>query len=174
VGLLFQGWYGLARVLVAGVLGYVALVFFLRASGKRTLSKMNAFDLVVTVALGSSFGTVLLSKQVAILEGVLAFGLLVGLQYAVAWASVRSRRVERAVKSQPTLVFFRGEFLRATLRQERVTESEIRAALREQGYGSLAEVEAVVLATAGELSVIRKRGPEGDDTMSDVHGAKGP
>jgi uncharacterized membrane protein YcaP (DUF421 family) len=41
------------RVVAVGVPAYFVLVFFLRIAGKRTLSKMNAFDLVVTVALGS-------------------------------------------------------------------------------------------------------------------------
>jgi len=50
--MVFQDWGGVLRVLAAGVLGYAALVLVLRISGKRTLSKMNAFDLVVTVALG--------------------------------------------------------------------------------------------------------------------------
>ena len=49
------------------------LVIFLRLSGKRTLSKMNAFDLVVTVALGSTLATVLLTKDVALADGALAF-----------------------------------------------------------------------------------------------------
>ena len=48
---LFDGWEGVARVLVVGTIAYVALVVLLRVTGKRTLSKMNAFDLVVTVAL---------------------------------------------------------------------------------------------------------------------------
>ena len=50
----FSGWDGLLRTLVIGVLAYVILILFLRISGKRTLAKMNAFDFVVTVALGSS------------------------------------------------------------------------------------------------------------------------
>jgi len=78
-----------------GVLAYVALVVFLRVSGKRTLSKMNAFDLVVTVALGSTLATVLLSKDVALAEGVLAFALLISLQFVVTWSSVRARWVRQ-------------------------------------------------------------------------------
>jgi hypothetical protein len=74
----FSGWDGLLRTLVVGVLAYVVLVGFLRLSGKRTLSKMNAFDLVVTVALGSTLATILLSKDVALAEGALAFALLIG------------------------------------------------------------------------------------------------
>ncbi len=55
--------------MVVVVLAYLALVFLLRISGKRTLSKMNAFDLVVTVALSSTLATMLLSKSVALLPG---------------------------------------------------------------------------------------------------------
>ena len=90
--LFFNGWNGLLRTLVIGVFAYAALVGLLRLSGKRTLSKMNAFDLVVTVALGSTLATVLLSKDVALLEGVLAFAVLIGLQFLVTWSSVRARR----------------------------------------------------------------------------------
>jgi uncharacterized membrane protein YcaP (DUF421 family) len=51
---LFHSWFGLLRVLVVGTLAYAGLVVFVRISGKRTLSKMNAFDFVVTVAMGST------------------------------------------------------------------------------------------------------------------------
>lgn len=74
----FDGWYGIARVLVIGSAAYVALIALLRISGKRTLSKLNAFDLVVTVALGSTLATILLSKDVALAEGIAAFVVLVG------------------------------------------------------------------------------------------------
>ena len=56
----FNGWGNLLRVIVVGLLAYATLIFFLRISGNRTLSKMNAFDLIVTVALGSTLATVLL------------------------------------------------------------------------------------------------------------------
>lgn len=45
-------------MLVIGVLAYASLILLLRASGKRTLSKMNAFDFIVTVALGSTLASV--------------------------------------------------------------------------------------------------------------------
>ena len=90
--MLFDSWYDLLRVLIVGVCAYVGLVALLRLTGKRTLSKMNAFDLIVTVALGSTLATVLLSGDVSLAEGMLALALLCALQYAVAFASVRSGR----------------------------------------------------------------------------------
>src|SRR5919106_4441321 len=90
LAMLFDSWAGLGRVLLVGTLAYAALVLLLRISGKRTLTKLNAFDLAVTVALGSTLATVLLSSSVALAEGVLALGLLISLQYLITWLSVRS------------------------------------------------------------------------------------
>ena len=77
--MLFQGWSGIGRTALISVTAYAALVLFLRISGKRTLSKLNAFDLVVTVALGSTLATILLSQDVALAEGLTALGMLIGL-----------------------------------------------------------------------------------------------
>lgn len=150
----FDGWGGLVRVAVAGLLAYVFLIVALRLSGKRTLSKMNSFDFVVTIALGSTLATVLLSREVPLAEGLTALLLLIGLQYAIAWASARSPWISRTVKSEPRILFYRGDFLRDAMRAERVTEGEIRAAARQQGRASLEEVEAVVLETEGDLSFV--------------------
>jgi len=152
----FDGWAGLLRVLVIGTLAYAALVLLLRVTGKRTLSKMNAFDLVVTVALGSTLATVLLSKDVALAEGVLAFVLLILLQFAITWLSVRSERVQALVKAEPRLLLHHGRLLHGALRRERMTEEEVRAAVRSQGIASLNEVAAVVLETDGSISVLRR------------------
>jgi uncharacterized membrane protein YcaP (DUF421 family) len=164
----FAGWTGPLRVLVVGTLAYAALVFLLRVSGKRTLSKMNAFDLVVTVALGSTFATVLLSKSVALVEGVLAFALLIFLQLAITWLSVRSEAFQGFVKARPRLLLHRGRLLPGALEEERVTEEEVRAALRAQGVASLEEAGAVVLETDGSFSVLKSIGEGGASTLANV------
>ena len=152
----FDTWTGLLRVPVVGTLAYVALVLFIRVSGKRTLTKLNAFDLVVTVALGSTLATVLLSNSVALAEGVLAMALLIFLQFAITWVSVRSTRFESLVKSEPTLVLRDGMFLDAALRSQRVTRDEVLSVLRSQGVSDVAKVHAVVLETDGSMSVLKE------------------
>lgn len=166
----FNSWHALLRVVVVGVLAYAALVVMLRVSGKRTLAKMNAFDLVVTVALGSTLATVLLSKDVALAEGVLAFATLIALQFAVAWLSVRSTAVREAVKSEPALLLFQGRYLDDALRRERVSREEVRAAIRAAGQASLSEVTAVVLETDGTFSVVRGE-VDGSGSLEDVREA---
>jgi len=131
---------------------------------KATLSKTNAFDFVVTIAIGSTLATVLLSRKTTLSEGALAFALLIGLQFVVTWLSVRARWVRRLVTGEPLLMLYRGDFLPTALRQARTTENEVRAAVRSAGFMSLEEVEAVVLETDGSFSVIRQ-GPEIDSSM---------
>jgi uncharacterized membrane protein YcaP (DUF421 family) len=157
----FDSWFGVLRVLVVGTLAYATLVLLLRISGKRTLAKLNAFDLIVTVALGSTLATVLLSKSVALVEGLAAFALLAGLQYAVAWFSVRSPRFSDLVKSEPTLLLHRGQFLEGAMRAQRVTRAEVLAALRSSGAAEPAQVAAVVLETDGSLSIVQGSGQSG-------------
>lgn len=150
----FDGWSGVWRTVVVGVLAYIALVVLLRVSGKRTLSKMNAFDLVVTVALGSTLATILLSQDVALAEGTTAFAILLLLQWIVAWTSARSRAVRGLVKSEPTLLVHKGELLDEALKRKRVAPDEVMQAIRSQGYADLGKVAAVVLETDGSFSVI--------------------
>ncbi len=146
----------LLRVALMGVMAYVALVLLLRVSGRRTLSKMNAFDLVVTVALGSILATVILNPGVTLAQGSLAFGLLIAMQYVLTWSSVRWPWVRRLVTGEPALLLYRGEPLPDALLRARVTMDELRSAVRAAGLASLNEVEAVVLETEGSLSVVRR------------------
>lgn len=166
----FDSWTGLLRVLVVGTLAYGALVFLLRVSGKRTLSKMNAFDFIVTVALGSTLATVLLSKDVALAEGVLAFAVLIFLQLAITWLSTRSERFQGFIKAEPRLLLHDGRMLASALQQERVTEDEVRAAVRAEGMTSLEEAGTVVLETDGSFMVLpRQQGVEAS-ALSNVRG----
>lgn len=167
---MFDDWGGLVRVAVVGLLAYAGLVLLLRISGKRTLSKMNAFDLVVTVALGSTLATILLSSAVALAEGLLAFVVLISLQFVVTWLSTRTATVRRLVKNEPRLMVYEGKLLPEALRAERVTEEEIEAALRQQGMADLEDVGAAVLETDGSVTVVPRSGLGGGSALGNVVG----
>ena len=165
----FDGWTGILRVIVVGTLAYAALVLVLRVTGKRTLSKMNAFDFIVTVALGSTLATVLLSKSVALAEGLAALLLLCLLQFVVTFLSVRSESFQKLMKAKPALLYHRGHFIEDAMRRERVTREEVLAALRQQGHTGTDSVAAVVLETDGSLSIL-KSGEEGHEAVDPVRG----
>lgn len=164
----FDSWTDLGRILVVGVMAYLGMVFLLRISGKRTLSKMNAFDFIVTVALGSTLATVLLSKDVALAEGILAFALLIFLQYIITWLSVRSSTVFQLIKANPELLFYQGQFLESAMKQERVNEAEIRTAVRTSGIANLEDVAAVVLETDGTFTVLSNLANGASSSLANV------
>ena len=152
---LFGDWTSMLRVALVGVLAYVALVAFVRISGKRTLSKMNAFDFLVTIALGSTLSSAVLDSSISLAESALAFALLIGLQYCASWSMLRWRPVRRLLQSQPTLLAYGGRFIEPALRSQRVAEDDIHAALRSAGLADMSDVLAVVLESDGSLSVVR-------------------
>lgn len=166
--LFFDSWMSLFRTLVVGLLAYCALVACLRISGNRTLSKMNAFDLVVTVALGSTLATVLLNKDVVLAEGVLAFALLIGLQFVLTWCSVRVGWVRKAVTGEPAVLVYQGQLLQSAMRQARVTHNEVLAAIRAAGLAELAQVQALVLETDGSMSVVKAEPQAVADSLADL------
>lgn len=167
----FQGWEGIVRTLVVGFLAYASLVCFLRISGKRTLAKLNAFDLVVTVALGSILSSILLQQSVPLADGIAALALLIGLQYLVTASSVRWDALARGVRSSPSLLVRKGEFCKDTMRRERVTEREVLSAVRASGVSGVEAAAAVVLESDGTLSVIQG---DGDSQESGHEPLSGP
>lgn len=150
----FESWTSLGQTILTGVIAYTVLVLTLRVSGKRTLAKMNAFDLVVTVALGSTLSTVLVSRQVPLADGIAALLLLVALQLTVAWTSVRWRAFEQVVKSDPSLLLYRGQYRPHEMRRQRVSDEEVRAAIRGAGLSEPSDAGAVILESDGSFSVI--------------------
>lgn|SRR5690606_911850 len=171
--MLFDTWADLARVAAVGLFSYGALVVILRLSGKRSLAKFNIFDFVVTVALGSVLATILLSSEVSLSEGVLAFVILTMLQWIVSSLSLRARWFKALIRSDPRLVFRDGSFLEQAMREERLTHGDIEAAIRQKGRGGLTDIAAVVLETDGELSVIAKASEGDRSVIRSLDGAAG-
>jgi uncharacterized membrane protein YcaP (DUF421 family) len=164
----FDTWESIARTTIITLLAYLILIYLLRISGKRTLSKMNAFDFIVTIALGSTLASVLLNKDVALADGILAFMLLIGLQYAISALAVRSKKISNIVKATPTLLVYKGRELKQAMRKERINEDELYAVVREKGLSSVKEVDAVVLETDGSLTLIRQVHDWDSETMKKV------
>jgi len=150
--MLFQNWEGIVRTILVGVLAYLTLVLFLRISGKRTLAKLNAFDLVVTVALGSTLSAILLNESIALAEGATGLALLIAMQWLVAFFSVRSKGFAKIVRSEPTLLARNGQFCDAALQKERITRDEALSALRASGGRGIEDVESLILESDGTIS----------------------
>lgn len=167
---LFGSWDAILHTLITGTLSYFGLVVWLRISGKRTLSKWNSFDFVVTIAFGSILASALLSKNTSLFQAMVSIGLLVGLQYLLTWLAVRTDTVQTLIKAEPTLLAFKGELLDTTLKNKRVAKGEVLAAIRLSGCGSIEAVDAVILETDGSFSVIENLDLTAASALRDVQG----
>jgi uncharacterized membrane protein YcaP (DUF421 family) len=156
--LFFDNWSVLARTVIIAATAYPAMLIILRMTGQRTLTQMNAFDLIVTVALGSTLASVITSKDISLSQGLAAFFLLAGMQFGLSWIASRSDKWEHILNGEPVLLVYQGKLLGDALRRTRLTNDEIMAALRSQGLGALGDVETVVLETNGRLSVVPMNG----------------
>ena len=165
----FGSWEAIGMTLATSVVAYLFVVVVLRTSGKRTLAKLNAFDFVVTIALGSLLANVAVARSLPLTEGLVALSALVVLQFVVAKTSSRWPFVRRAVTSSPTAVLVAGRLEPEAMRASRITRDEVAAAIRKEGYGSLEEIEVVVFETDGSFSVIARRGTA--SALDDVVGA---
>ena len=167
---LFKSWSALGKTLLLAVLIYPLLIAILRVGGKRTLSKMNAFDFIVAVAIGSLLASTILSTA-SLAEGLGAIAALVAFQTLITWLSVRSDRFEALVKSQPTLVFHDGRYLEGAMRSQRVTREEIRNAIRTSSSASVEDTAAVVLESDGSFSVLSTVESGKTEALAGVDGA---
>src|SRR3954447_20537630 len=166
-----DGWMPILRVMVVGTLSYIAVVALLRYFGKRALTKMNAFDMVVTVAVGSSFSSAVMSKSISLADGVAAFILLLVLQRLFATLSIHMGWFGRYLKAQPLLIVYRGLILWDAARKEQLGELEILGGLRNHGVAAVEDVLAMVLEPDGSFSVIEMSAAPGTKlptTLKDV------
>ena len=171
---LFSGWESIGRVALMASLGYVGLLLLLRASGKRTIAKMNVFDFVVTVALGSVLANAILSPEVSVADVMTAFAVLIFLQFVFSILTRRSKRLEQMINGRPTILLQRGHLLDDQLKRQRVTQEEVRAAVRSAGVGKLEDLDAVVLETDRVFTVLREVPQEEQErtTLCDVDGVR--
>lgn len=143
----------LLAIVLTGFGIYIALVIFTRLSGKRTFSKMSSFDFAVTVALGSILATVIISKSVSLTQGIMGLAILYFIQIIVAYAR-RYKVVRQAIDNKPSFLMKDGEVLYDNLKKCKVTESDLKAKLREANVIELKEVKAVVFESTGDISVL--------------------
>lgn len=151
----FKSMDSIKQIIIMAPLVYFSIIIILRTSGKRTLSDLNAFDFVVTVTIGSIAATTILSVDTTFADGITALVSLVILQYIVAKLDAHFKFVSKVLKSDPTLVYYEGDFLEDNMKKMRITKQDIIQETRQTGGTVLENVQAVILESNGKLSIIK-------------------
>lgn len=163
----FEDWPSIGRVAITTVVAFITLFLFVRISGKRTLAKLNAFDFVVSIALGSTLSDIMLN-MIPILEGAIVLFLIISLQYLFAWLARTSPKMERLINTVPQIVYHNETFYEKTMSREAITKEEVYAAIRSAGIDQITDVKAVIMELNGTMSVIRKTSQNGPSSLDDL------
>ena len=166
----FNDWNTLGETVILATLAYIGIVLFLRISGKRTLSQMDAFDLVVTVAVGSILATVILDEKVVLLQGMTAILVLIIMQVIASWLSIKSDPMQKIIKADPTLLYYKGTYCEETLKKNRILKEDILHASRSSNISTLDEVDVAILEPDGSISIVKKADKSRQSTLSGVKG----
>ena len=132
---------------------YAVVILFTRFNGLRTFSKMSSFDFAITIAVGSVVAATVLSETPSLIEGTVALGTLFLCQRAVSWARYHLSASE-VVDNEPILLMVGGTLFKDVLEATRVTEDDVYGKLRESNVLDFDEVQAVILESTGDISVL--------------------
>jgi uncharacterized membrane protein YcaP (DUF421 family) len=137
---------------------FVFLLFLMRVVGRRELSSLEPFDLVLLIVIGDLVQQGVTQSDHSLTGAMLSAGTFAVLVVAVSYLSFRFRRLRPVVEAEPMIVVHDGKPIERNLRRERITLEELAASARKQQIASLDEVEWAVLETGGQISFIRKTG----------------
>jgi uncharacterized membrane protein YcaP (DUF421 family) len=136
-------------------------VFFLillitRAVGRRELSSMEPFDLILLVVVGDLVQQGVTQSDYSLTGATTVIVTIAVLTVGTAYLSFRFRRLRPLLEGEPVLLVAEGRVLEASLRRQRMTIDEVLAEARMQSIGSLDDVAYAVLETNGQLSFLKR------------------
>lgn len=154
-----------------GILVYAIIIIYTRLSGLRTFGKLSSFDFSITIAIGSIIASVILNSSVSLLQGVVALGVLIGLQFLLSKLRRWWRPVEKVISNTPLLLMIEGKILEKNMEKVSLSENTLVSKLREANVFDLSEVQAVVIETTGDISVLHSADKKLSADL--LHGVKG-
>jgi uncharacterized membrane protein YcaP (DUF421 family) len=135
---------------------YAFVVFVMRVIGRRELSSMTPFDLVLLIILGDAIQQGLTQDDYSVTGAVIAVATIATLQVFTSYLSFRSKRARKVFEGEPIVVVERGEVVGANLKRERMTEEEVLEEARQQQISSLDEIDWAIIEANGTISFIKK------------------
>lgn len=150
------------RVILSSFLIYIYIILLTRIAGKRSVSKMNSFDWIVTVAVGSIVAAAVVSPD-DFGPALISAGMLIGCQWGLTRISLHSSGVRKALKNNPTLLVRNGDIIQSGMTKTHVGETEIRAAARGAGLADMRQIKVMILETDGSFSVIPMAASDPED-----------
>jgi uncharacterized membrane protein YcaP (DUF421 family) len=135
---------------------YFFVLLLTRIVGRRELSTLQPFDLVLLVVIGDLVQQGVTQSDYSFTGLMIAVGTIAVLQAAVSWLGFRSKKAGLVLEGEPIVVVQDGKLLEKNIRRERMTPAEVLEAARTEGIEKLDDVQWAILETSGALSFVKK------------------
>jgi len=152
----------LSQTIAGSLLMFIIIIVISRIIGLRSFAKFTTFDFAFTVAIGSIVAAILTSST-SILHGSVAIASLLGFKLLFARLQRNFPRFDDAISNDPLLLMLGSEILEENLKAASVDKSQVIAKLREANVLDFNQVEAVVLETTGDISVLHQTSSQHQD-----------
>ncbi len=136
---------------------YAFLVISLRLSGKRELVQLNPFDLVVLLTLSNTVQNAIIGDDNSVSGGIIGATSLLVVNYLVVRFLYDHRKLDQLVEGRSDVLMKGGQIIKRNLKKELITQEQLEAAARKQGFASLSDVDECVLQPGGVLSFVAKK-----------------
>jgi uncharacterized membrane protein YcaP (DUF421 family) len=143
-------------IVLRAAAAFVLVFVLLRVTGRRELSTLEPFDLILLVVIGDLVQQGVTQSDMSFTGLVLAVGTFTILAVATSWLSYRFKAMRKVLEAAPLVVVEHGKPVEHTMRAERLTLEEVAAAARKQQVASLDDVEWAIIESTGEISIITR------------------
>jgi uncharacterized membrane protein YcaP (DUF421 family) len=126
--------------------------------GRRELSSLQPFDLIVLIILGDAVQQGLTQDDYSLTGAMLGVGTIAALQVLTSYMNFKFPRLRPVLDGEPIVVVQDGKAVQRNLDRERITLDDLSEAARKEGIGSIDEVAWAVMETNGQISFIKKSG----------------
>jgi uncharacterized membrane protein YcaP (DUF421 family) len=139
-----------------GIAVFAFLFILMRIVGRRELSSLQPFDVILLVVVGDAVQQGLTQDDYSLTGAFLAIGTIAILQVGVSYLSFRAPRLRAVLDGEPLVIVQDGKPIEKTMRRERLTLDDVAEEARQQDIAKLDEVAWAVLETSGAISFIKK------------------
>jgi uncharacterized membrane protein YcaP (DUF421 family) len=143
-------------IVLRGIVVFIFLFVLVRVMGRRELSSLEPFDLILLIILGDAVQQGLTQDDYSLTGAMLAVGTIAILQIATSWLNFRLPRLRPILDGEPIVIVQDGKPIEKNMKRERLTGDDVAEAARRQGIGTLDDVAWAVMETNGTISFIKK------------------
>ena len=141
-------------IVLRAAAAFVFIFLLLRVTGRRELSTLEPFDLILLVVIGDLVQQGVTQSDMSFTGLVLAVGTFTILAVSTSWLSYRFKAMRKVLEAAPLVVIEHGKPVEHNMRAERLTLEEVAEAARMQQVASLDDVEWAIIEPTGQISII--------------------